>query len=122
MPTCSQFPSVSIGGPRPLKLVVREQEYPTGSLVFEDGGIETNITSPCGRMEMDLTYDGLSQAEAQLLDDHFDEAKKDVNDFLFLDYHSGRLLAGCKYVSYRKPQHTKHWSGKRQITLVKEPT
>ena len=123
MSTASRFPDhVFLSGPRPLKLVVREQKYPVGELIFEDGSIETNLTSPCGRLELHFEYDGLDTTEGALLDAHFAEAQGKTRTFLCYDYHNERLYEGCRYVSYQKPAHRRYWSSARRIVIVKEPS
>lgn len=110
-----------MSGPRPLKLIARAQDYAEKMLLFEDGSCEYNLPYPCGRRAFELTYDGLSTAEAQLLDDHFEEAEGKTKTFLFYDHIAGRLYSDCRYESYKVSQHKRFWSQGRQISIVRDP-
>ena len=103
MATVSNFPTTDLGGPYPLKVVPFPDEYPVVDYEFEDGGYECNV-SPCGVKRWQIIYEGLTGAQAAVLDDHFDEAKKDVNDFTYTT-REGVVYTGCHYEEYVTAKH-----------------
>ena len=119
MSTITNFPVPTNSGPAIINRQVADMtDYEVITYKFDDGGADVNVV-PCGPRKWMLDYDGLSEAEAALLDNHYDLAKGRANDFTFLD-REGVSHIGVMYESYDRPKHTKYWAQARRIVLIAE--
>ena len=83
---------------------------------YEDDGISVNGVGTTPAQDYELVYDGLTPLQAQVLDDHYDEARHNLNDFEFRD-RDGNLHTNARYFSYADPDHTKVDIQSRTIVL-----
>src|SRR5207249_1731335 len=94
--------------------------YAVKTLLMEDGSYETNTHAPCGLREWTIEYGGISDEQAQILDDHFNAARN-AHEFLFYDAQAGRLYDHVQYKRFQVVKHKKSWQLGRQIELVRYP-
>lgn len=120
MAVVSGFPdNTNLGGPLPVKQVDYPPDFEVIRYRMEDGGIKTNVR-PCGPVLVELEYDGLSESEAAVLDDHWELAKGKTNTFPYFDRRAGITYTGVRYEGFEIIPHTKYWSLARKIVLVRE--
>lgn len=93
---------------------------------FEDKGIDTQTSAGDVLQEYLLEYDGLSEEDAQILDDFWD-AHGINRTFTFIEPRNkpwtgaeGGTVTGCRFISYDS-DHSKVWSQKRIIRIGKYP-
>lgn len=119
MATISVFPDSTFnGGPAAVKQMLLPPEFVTTIFKFEDGGEDVNVR-PCGPQRWVLVYEGLTEAEAKILDDHFNLAKDGVNDFSFYYARAGASYSGVRYASYQVSPHVKYTILTRRIELIR---
>lgn len=120
MPT--NYPTLDYGGPQWLRFYATEPEYAVvqGPL-YADKGQDTflSFTNPVRRWVFD--YEGLTEVEAQILDDHFASAYGTHLGFAFTDPRTGTAYTGVKYERYERPAHEKVWLQSRRVQLIKRP-
>lgn len=86
---------------------------------FENGGGAVNVR-PCGPVRVTLEYDGLEEADANLLDAHYASAKGKTNTFDYFDRRAGVTHPGCRYEDYQIVTHEKYWIRARRVVIVRE--
>lgn len=120
-------------GPRYLKYLKVRKDWASVTLVstFEDGGIDTNTSADNCLQEYRLFYDGLTDEDANILDEFWDAHKLTVT-FTFIEprdhpwtYQEGATVTGCRFISYEK-DHADVNGVKgiqsRQVVIGKYPT
>lgn len=119
MATVSAFPTPDQGGPVINRQVNVTPDYKVINYDFDSGARRSNVT-PCGPMRFQLEYQGLTEAEAAIIDAHFDLAKGKTNDFSFYDERTGHVYTGVRYEAFGKGQHQRYFVQSRTITLFVE--
>lgn len=125
----AEFPLPSVSGSNPPPLVTYElpERFQVDSIQYDDGGRDVKLQNGGnGVKTWVLTYDGLTEAWAAILDSHMLAAKlpddgPSGNSFNFRDPKTTTLYSGVRYLSYTRGAHQRKWSQARQITLVKYP-
>lgn len=122
MATIAAFPTADLSGPPTSKFFEPPRDYDrvTTSHEFEDGGKSFNADADEAPRTFELTYDSITPLEAQILDEHYDAAFGQVNDFPFTHPLTGEALTGVHYVSYER-SHSKRWIQSRRAVLAKYP-
>jgi hypothetical protein len=128
------LPSVTGSNPAPLFYEALPEEFVVGKTIYDDGGADFRLQAGgAGVRRWILEYDGLTDAQAAILDAHLattffspDEGsavgfnfRAHVPGTVWTDT-SGTLYANVHYEKYEKG-HKKTWANKRTITLVKRP-
>lgn len=119
----SAYPTPELGGPKWLKYTPVEPSYDdvTGIHTYQDEGISTYTNADTPKYIWILEYDGLYPLEAEILDDHYDEAFGQANSFTFTD-REGVAHTGVRYDKGGfKRSHDKQAIQKRSIRLVLYP-
>lgn len=124
----AEFPTQSLSGnnPQPLVWYQIPEEFQVGFTQYDDGGRDFKLQHGGGGIKRwSLTYDGLTEAQAAILDAHKDSAKINgdglsANGFNYRD-RDGTLYANVRYEKYERPAHSKKWIQSRNIQLVKFP-
>jgi hypothetical protein len=120
------MPSVSGSNPDPLFFKQMPEIFQVGFTQYDDGGRDFKLQNGgSGIKKWLLKYDGLTEAQAALLDAHKDTAKLDENGvsafaFNFRDKISTTLYSNVRYTRY-VVDHTKRWSQSREVELTKFP-
>ena len=120
MAVVSGFPdNTNLGGPLPLRQVDYPPDYEVIRYYLEDGGIRVNVR-PCGPVRVVLEYDGLTEVQAAILDDHWELAKGKTNTFPYFDRRAGVTYTGVRYDKFEIITHQKYTILARKITLLRE--
>lgn len=122
MATISPHPTPDQNGPMYSRFFEPPPDYDavTTAHEYEDGGKSFNLDSEQQPRSFEISYDGLSELEAQILDDHYDEAKGQINDFTFTHPRTGEEIEGVHYLSYER-SHEKTWMQTRRVVLIRYP-
>lgn len=115
IPTPSALPT---GGIKFTYFQEIEGEWGEFGQDFPDGTPNTTTiqTSPIRRFEVE--WDGLSEAEAQAMDAHWDSTSGGLK-FTVTHPHTGETITNVRYEEYRRADHQKVWAQKRTAKLVK---
>lgn len=119
----SAYPTEENGGPKWLKYTPAPSDYDAITVVsgYQDGGISTVTEASTGLLRWTIEYDGLTPLEADILDDHYDEAFGQANSFTFTD-REGAAHTGVHYdKGGLTKSHDKQWMQRRVVKLVKYP-
>lgn len=113
----------SAGLPCPTKWFQLPPEFPTKEQVFDDEGGEYNTpyAEPVRRWRIEYTTK-LRAAQAQILDDFYEEHRGWALPFYFYDERKGVLYDNVRFAKdgYTR-DHTKHWLQTRSIQLIRRP-
>lgn len=124
----NEYPTVAFGGPKPLNYFKRAKDYKqiTDFSEFEDGGMDTNEHASDAPQLYELFYDGLSETEAKVLDDHFNTNRYSAA-FSFQEPRNepwtettGSTVT-VRYETYERPKHDKVHIQARRVVLIKTP-
>ena len=119
MATISAFPDpVFNGGPTPTNQGLEPPDFKTTRFYFEDGGEDVNVR-PCGPQRWVFVFEGLTEAQAAVLDAHYNLAKGRTNSFSFYDRRTGFTYSGVEYAAFEVPAHQKQYIQTRNIQLVR---
>lgn len=117
------------GGPFYIKYLKLRKDYSEITLEsqYEDQGRDFNTSADDAPQRWEITYDGLSEEDAQILDDFWNTHKRHVT-FTFIEPRDapwtdqeGDTYTGVRFESYEK-DHSKVWIQSRSVVLVKYPT
>lgn len=116
------FPSPDRGGPPYARF---KEEAPDWDEIitetkFDDGGVSYAIHADTPTRVFVIEYTGLSTLEAKILDDHRESAKGKYLGFTFVHPRTGETITDVHYQEYDR-DHTKLWSQRRAISLIKRP-
>lgn len=120
------MPSVSGSNPVPLYFELLPEEFVTGRTIYDDNGADFKLQhGGIGVKRWRLDYDGLTAAQAAILDAHLAAAFYSPDEgsafgFNFRDRDTAVLYSNVHYEKYEK-SHMKTWIQKRSVTLVKRP-
>lgn len=130
------LPSASASNPVPLFYEQQAEEFVVGRTIYDDNGADYKLQNGgSGRKVWIIRYDGLTDAEAAILDAHlastfYSDEQGSATGFNFRHHvpgslwssTSGTLHSGVHYApgGYKK-SHTKTWSCAREIMLEKRP-
>lgn len=124
VPIMDAYPTPGLmGGPQYLYFEEIEQEHRAFSQAFEDLHEDAAITAS-GIRRFAIEYEGLTQAEAKGLDDHYAEART-VFPFTITVPRTGEVVAGVRYEEkegFKIPEPPKKWQQKRSVRLIKYPS
>lgn len=117
-PEPNPFPFPSIGGPQYNYIEEMAGDWGEFGHDGPDGVPEYNTiqTSPIRRFNIE--YEGLSQADARILDAHFTSTRGGIGFTVTLP-RTGEVITNCRYESYKINPHTKVWSQSRSVVIVK---
>lgn len=126
----SAFPSSATVGRKPNKYLKHDLDWKsiTVESVFEDKGSKLNQSAPAPVQRWTLEWRGLSEAQAKVLDDHYDSAGGPFAGFDFTEYRNvpwtgttGSTFTGVRYESYTKDHNRVLHNQTRTIVLIKRP-
>lgn len=129
-----EFPTPQYGGPQYLLYIKHAKDYEEITVFsrYEDGGVDTNEHATDAPQRWTLSYNGLTEAQAKVLDDHynshrlsqkftFTEPRADV--WSGVQGHYGTTYSNAvQYESYERPDHEKYKIQARIVHLVKYPS
>lgn len=121
------LPSVSASNPDPLVTYKLPITYQTGFTEYDDGGRDYKLQNGgTGIQRWYLFYDGLTAAQAAILDAWIETAKLGADGFSafsanFRDPDTATLYTGVRVQSYDRPVHKLKAVQARTIVLVKFP-
>ena len=128
----AQFPTpATIGVDRYnyYEKVVQDWSEVTQESLFEDAGVDFNLSAPAPPQRWIVKLGGLSEAEFKVLNDHWTLAKGRALDFSFQEPRdfpwtgaAGTLQTGVRYESFEHTRPTqKYYSHTVEIVLIKRP-
>jgi hypothetical protein len=97
-------------GPVYLKYLKVRKDWASVTLIsrYEDGGIDTNTSADNCLQEYRLSYNGLTDEDANILDQFWDAHKLSI-PFTFIEprdhpwtFQEGETVTGCRFISYDK--------------------
>lgn len=118
IPTPSAFPVPANGGPVVEYFAELEPDWNEFNQVFADGNAEAATIQTAAVRRFRLEWDGLSEAEAAILDNHFDSTRGGLS-FTLARPDVVETINGVRYEKYERGQHRKVWSQSRAAVLVK---
>ena len=117
----SQFPDETQGGPQTARYTVEEYDYPVDvGTPYKDGGTDYHLKADTKTIlfHRDYKTDGfVTELEAKILDDHYDEAKNKAFGFDYYDKDSGIVYENVHYESYERGHGKRKTIQFRMITL-----
>jgi len=123
MPSPTAYPTYLLGGPLHRRLYQETPEFQTvKGPKFYDGAQDTFNppgVSPVRRWAID--YEGLTETEAALLDDHYEAAEGMHLGFPFTDPRTGIAYTNVKYLDYDRPAHNRRTIQARRVRLEWRP-
>ena len=125
----SAFPNTATVGQTYLKYFKHVPSYDeiTIDSKYEDGGKDYNTSADTPPQRWTLEYDGLTEAQAKVLDDHYASALGTVLGFSFTEPRNvpwtttGSTYTDVHYENYTK-NHTQVGIQSREIVLIKRPS
>lgn len=121
--------SVSGSNPRPHEFTSYPEKFSGGKSVYDDGGVDTRLQhGGSGTRVWLLVYDGLTFAQAAILDAHFTLAKWLESESMSAESFNFRersdigttLYGGVRYTKY-EVSHTKTHIQRRVVELTRFP-
>lgn len=122
-PAPSTLPQPTSNPPGPLQSRFQEvvTDWQNYSQRFADQTLVGNSALNKPIRIFEIEWEGLSAAEAAMLDAHYDSTSGGIS-FAMTDPHTGEFLTNCRYASYSRGPHVKYWSQTRQATVIKYVT
>lgn len=117
-------------GPFYIKYLKVRKDWGSLTLIskYEDGGIDTNTSADNCLQEYRITYDGLTDEDANILDEFWD-AHGLHTTFIFIEprdhpwtYQEGDTVTGCRFISYDKDHDRVKGIQKRTVVIGKYPS
>jgi len=115
IPTPSALPT---GGIKFTYFQEIEGEWGEHGQPFPDGVPNFTTIQTAAVRKFDVEWDGLTEAEAQTMDAHFDSTSGGLK-FTITHPHTSETITGVRYESYNRTEHEKVWAQKRTARLVK---
>lgn len=120
MPTPNPYPTAANGGPIPVYFDEIRPEWGEFGREFADGNPAYNTIQTSRIRHFVFEYDGLDQAQAQVLDDHYNSTRGGLS-FTLVHQRTGEIITGVRYEGYSRGPHVRVWSQTRSVKLVKYP-
>jgi hypothetical protein len=121
IPTPTALPQPpTANAPRPTRFQEVVSIWNEFTARFVDGSSESDTRQTAPVRMFEVEWDGLSAAEAALLDAHYDSTSGGLT-FSITNPHTSEVISGCRYGSYTLSPHTRYWSQNRQATIIKYP-
>ena len=117
-------------GPQYLKYLKVRKDWGSLTLIskFEDGGIDTNTSADNCLQEYRLSYDGLTDEDANILDVFWDTHGLHTT-FIFIEprdhpwtFQEGATVTGCRFISYEKDHDKVKGIQRREVVIGKYPS
>jgi hypothetical protein len=86
---------------------------------YEDGRVDVNL-QVCGVRSWRIEYEGISEAEVDILVQHFREVKGRVGRFPFYHRRDDVVYEDCYYTAFDIPARVKKWSNNVSITIERQ--
>lgn len=116
-------------GPVYMKYLQRAKDWASVTVesVFEDQGRDFNEPADDVPQFWEITYDGLADEDAYILDQFWDAHRRAVT-FTFIEPRDhpwtgdeGNTVAGCNFVSYERDHDKVKGIQKRKVVIAKYP-
>lgn len=117
-------------GPIYMKYLRRARDWASVTLTskYEDGGMDFNTSADSCPIIWELTYDGLTDEDANILDQFWDDHGI-ATSFTFIEprnhpwtYTEGSTYNDCHFVSFEKDHDKVKGIQKRQVVIAKYPS
>jgi hypothetical protein len=119
LPTPSALPQPpTVGAPVPVRFQEVTPNWETYTTKFADNTQRANTQLRQQIRMFEVEWDGLSEANAQMLDAHYDSTGGGLS-FSIVYPHTGETVTGCRYASYTRSPHTRYWSQTRTATIIR---
>lgn len=117
-PEPNPFPFPAIGGPQYLYLEELTTDWGEYGQEAPDGVPEWGTIQTSAVRRFAIEYNGLSIAEARILDAHYESTRGGIAFSLTMP-RSSEAISNVRYEEYKVNPHRVIWSQSRSITLVK---
>lgn len=117
-PTPNPFPFPSIGGPQYKRFQEMEPSWGEFEVEFPDKVKIANTAQTSGIRHFQIDYEGLTEAEARTLDQHYISTRGGIS-FSMTVPRTGEALTKVRYEKYEVVPHTKKWAQIRRVILIK---
>lgn len=117
-------------GPIYLKYLQQAKDYAPATIisVYEDQGRDFNYSATDVPQLWEITYNGLTDEDAKILDDFWNAHKLHV-PFTFIEprdhpwtYQEGNTFTGCHFVSFERDHDQVKGIQKRKVVIAKYPS
>lgn len=122
--------SGGVNGPPYLKYLKHRKDWAAVTLIstYEDQGIDTNTSADNVAQEYTLIYNGLTDEQAQILDNFWDIHGKHTT-FTFVEPRDkpwtdieGDTVTGCRFISYEADHEQVRTIQSRTVRIGKYPS
>lgn len=120
LPAPNPFPLPANGGPQYKRFQEMKGDWGQFGGAFPDGNERFNTIQTARVRRFEIDYEGLDQAQAKVLDDHFYSTRGGIS-FTITHPRTGEIITGVRYESYKYPEHRRVWAQQRSI-LLRKPT
>lgn len=120
---CGPFPTADQGGSTAIKILEIPPNHDAAMILHEyaDGGVSVDTRSDISTREWEVDYDGLDEDEAQVYDEHREDARGQAYGFTFID-RQGVTWTGVRYAQGGfNADHTKTCVQARKAHLIFRP-
>jgi hypothetical protein len=117
----SAFPTPSLGGPQYTKWTDGDPIYPVDTYTYQDGSVDALLWSDEPTLPWDIEYEGLTAAEAEVLDNHRASAMGEFDTFDLIHPRTGVTYNNVRYKTYKR-DHSRTWIETRTVTLIQTPS
>lgn len=118
IPTPTAFPFPSAGGPQYAYFEELEPAWGEFGHDFDDLTPAFNTIQSARIRRFAIEYDGLDEADAAVLDDHYDSTRGGLS-FSITVPRTAEVITKVRYESYSRSAHTRVWAQTRSIRLIK---
>lgn len=117
-PEPNPYPFPTIGGPQYLYIEEMATDWGEFGQEGPDGVPEWGTIQTSAVRRWTIEYNGLSVADANLLDAHYNSTRGGIAFTMTLP-RSAEAVSNVRYESYKVNPHTRIWSQSRSVSLIK---
>ena len=117
-PTVAAYPLPAGGGPQALYFDEITPDWGNYGRAMGDGNPLYGTLQTARIRYFIFEYDGLTQADAAILDDHWSSTRGALS-FTLTHPITAEVITGVRYESYERSVHRRLWSQARNVRLVK---
>lgn len=122
LPSPSAYPMPAAGGPQYTFFEQQTADWHTRRQEFADGGAAYRTNLSTAILRWVIEYEGLSEIDAAVLDDHYNTARGDAGfTFSLTDPRTATVHTGVRYQAMETGTHQKKWAQTRRVILIKYP-
>ncbi|MFZ9311167.1 MAG: hypothetical protein ACO24O_06675 [Arenimonas sp.] len=117
-PAINPYPVPDSGGPQYIFFNEVAPDWGEFGREFPDGTPAHNTMQTASVRRFVFRYAGLSQADAAILDAHYESTRGAIS-FTLVHPRTDEVITGVRYEAYSRGEHKRIWSQSRDVRLVK---